>query len=215
MSFLDEIKRQASQLQSLHTEQHRGIEANTLQTEAACKVAWQYLRELAQQLNVLQPAGPKLSVDGKTPWPAMALVGFGSDARKKILRNKEVFDYVAMAWDIVPQQDAPTRAVVSANFPPDLQRIEKRLHIGAVQHERKDVRHPENNKLLAYSFEYVTQSRGYVHIAPDHDRGVLMFRLTNLNGFDMHTCEWPASKVNVPLLDELAKLLVQQPSRFL
>lgn len=215
MSFLDQIKQQASQLQSQQTQLQQSLEANTLQAEYACKTAWQYLRELAKQLTVIKPAGPPFTVDGKTAWPVMALVGFGTDARKKMLRSKEVFDYVAMAWDIVPQQGAPIKAVVSANFPPDLQRIEKRLHIGAIQHERKDVRHPETNKLLAYSFECLTQSRGYIHIAPDHDRGVLVFRLTNLSGFDVHTSEWPASQVNVPLLDELAKLLVQQPSRFI
>lgn len=215
MSFLDQLRSQASQLQGQQVQQQEGLEANTRQTEDACKTAWTYLQDLARQLNVLKPTGPELSVDGKSAWPAMALVEFRTDARKKLLRHKEVFDYLAMGWDIVPKLGTPIEAAASANFPPDLQRIETCLRIGGIKHERKDVRHPEKNTLLAYNFEYLTQARGYVNIAPDHDRGVLSFRLSNLKGFEVHNCEWPASKVDVPLMDELAKLLVQQPSRFL
>lgn len=215
MSFLNQLKSQASALQGQQAQHQQGVAEHTRQTEAACNTVWRYLQELAPQLNVLTPAGPRLSLDGKTPWPAMRLADFRADARKKLLRDKEVFDYLAIGWQVVPQQGKPVGGLVTVNFPPDLQRVEASLRAGNVKHERKDVRHPEKNSLVAYRFEYVTEARGYVTITPDHDRGLLAFRLATVSGFEVHNCQWPAAKVDVGLMDELAKLLVQQPSRFL
>ena len=214
MSFLNQLKEQASALQSAQVAQHTHHEATTRLTDAAAKTAWLYVSDLARQLNVIQPAGPKLSLDGKTPWPAMKLLDFQADARKKKLRDQEVFDYIALGWRVVPQQGAPLPGSVSANFPPDLQRIETRLANGGVQHERVNVRHPEKNTLQAIRFDYLTEARGGVTITADHHSGTLSFRLSNVQAFDLQTVVQPASQIQSPLLDELAKLMLGQASRF-
>lgn len=215
MSFLNQLKDQASALQSAQAAQHTQHEVNTRLTEAAAKTAWLYVADLARQLNVIQPAGPALSLDGKTPWPTMKLVSFQADARKKKLRDQEVFDYIALGWRLVPQEGAPLPGSVSANFPPDLQRIETRLTNGSVQHERVNVRHPEKNTLQAIRFDYLTEARGSVTITADHQAGALSFRLSNLQGFDLQTVVLAAGQIQSPLLDELAKQMLGQASRFL
>ncbi|MCJ0764993.1 hypothetical protein [Variovorax terrae] len=214
MSFLNQLKSQASALQDQQVAQQHNFAANLAQTERACKTVWYYLSDLAQQLNVIAPAGPRFTLDGKTPWPAMKLTGFRVDARRKQLGGQEVYDYVAMGWQIVPQQGAPVEGTVSVNFPPDLQRVETRLAHGGVKHERKEVRHPEKNSLLAIRFDYRTEARGSVSVTPDHERANLAFRLTNANGFDVVNVSWPAAQIQGAVLDELAKLIVAQPSRF-
>jgi hypothetical protein len=214
VSFLNQLKSQASALQSQQHTAQQNLAAHTAQAENACKTVWHYLSDLAQQLNVIAPAGPRFTLDGKTPWPAMKLTGFRVDARKKKLRDQEVFDYVAMGWQIVPQTGAPVGGTVSVNFPPDLQRVETRLAFGGVKHERKEVRHPEKNTLLAIRFDYLTEARGNVTVTPDHDQGTLAFRLANANGFDIVNTTWPAAQVHGDVLDELAKLIVAQSSRF-
>ena len=214
MSFLNQLKTQAEILQSQQARQQLSVDGSLAQTEEACRSAWAYLQELGRQLKVIAPAGPALSVDGKTPWPAMRLVDFRVDARKKTLRGKEVFDYLAMGWKIVPLHGEPVSACVSVNFPPDLERVQQRLGLGRIEHERKEVRHPEKNSLLAYCFEFVTESRGGVVITPDHDKAELAFRLSNLGGFELVNTSWPARRVGPDLMDELAKRIVQQPSRF-
>lgn len=145
----------------------------------------------------------------------MKLVDFRVDFRKKILRDKEVYDYIAMGWDILPQSGAPVAGAVSVNFPPDLERVQKRLAFGHVEHERKDVRHPEKNTLQAICFEYKTKARGNIMVTADHDNGHLQFRLANADGFGVVTTTWPATRIEHSLMDELAKLVVAQPSRFL
>jgi hypothetical protein len=214
VSFLNQLKSQANALQSEQDAQKTRNEAHAQATEAAAKTVWLYLSELAKQLNVITPAAPSLSLDGKNIWPAMKLVDFRVDARKKRLRDKEVHDYIAMAWRLVPSAGAPLATSVSANFPPDLQRIETRLAAGSVKHERVNVRHPEKNTLQAIRFDHVTEARGSITVTLDHDNAKLLFRLAALQGFAITNTEYPASQVQTPLLDELAKLMVGQPGRF-
>ena len=214
MSFLNQLKSQASVLQRQQHGQVLNFEASTAQTETACQKAWSYLSDLARQLTVIEPPGPKFTLDGKTPWPAMKLTHFRADSRKKKLRDKEVFDYLAVGWQIVPQFGLPVGGSVSANFPPDLQRIEKRLAEGSVKHERFEVRHPEKNSLQALRFDYITEARGSVTVSADHDNAQLVFRVANANGFEITTTTWAAGQVQTNTLDELAKMIVAQPHRF-
>jgi hypothetical protein len=207
VSFLNQLKSQASALQQQQHGQVQNFEANTAQTEMACQKAWSYLSDLARQLTVIEPPGSKFTLDGKTPWPAMKLTNFRADSRKKKLRDKEVFDYLAMGWHIVPQFGL-------ANFPPDLQRIEKRLAEGNVKHERIEVRHPEKNSLLALRFDYITEARGSVTVTADHDNAKLVFRVANASGFEIITTSWAAGQVQTNTLDELARMIVAQPHRF-
>jgi hypothetical protein len=214
MSFLNQLKSQASALQSEKEAQNSRFESNAQVTESAAKSVGLYVAELAKQLNVIAPAGPRLTLDGKTPWPAMKMLDFRSDARKKMLRDREVFDYIGMGWSLLPVFGQPVGGSVSANFPPDLQRIEERLSAGGVKHERVSVRHPEKNTLQLVRFDYTTQARGSLTITPDHDAGKLNFRLANVQGFGVVNVSYPVERVQTALLDEMAKMLMGQPSAF-
>jgi len=119
-----------------------------------------------------------------------------------------------MGWGIVPQMGVAVQGRVSVNFPPDLERVQKRLQFGHVEHERKDQRHPEKNTLQAIVFEYKTQARGNVTVTPDHDQAKLLFRVANVNGFGVSSVTLAASEINSAILDELAKMVVAQPSTF-
>ena len=214
MSFLNQLKSQASALQDQQRAEVKNFEASTALTESACQKAWYYLSELAKQLNVIEPPAPRLSLDGTTHWPAMKLNNFRADFRKKRLRDKDVHDYLALGWDIVPQSGRPVPSAVSANFPPDLQRIEARLSAANLKHERKEVRHPEKNTLLAIRFEYLTEARGSVKVTADHEAAQLIFRIAGASGFEVVQTTRPAAHIQTALLDELAKMIVAQPHTF-
>ena len=214
MSFLNQLKSQASALQNQQRSELQTFEASTAQTETACQKVWSYFSELSRQLDVIEPAGPRFTLDGKTSWPAMKLVNFRADFRKKKLRDKEVFDYIAIGWNIVPQLGSPQDGSVSANFPPDLLRIETRLAAGAVKHERKDIRHPEKNTLLAIRFDYISEARGSVKVTADHETGKLTFRIGSASGFEIITSVWLEAQVQTGMLDELGKMVAGQPNSF-
>lgn len=215
MSFLDQLKSQASALQSAQTLQQTQSAAALQQTEAAAKMTWFYLTDLGKQLNVIEPPGPSLSLNGKTPWPAMKLLDFQVDARKKKLRDQDVYDYIAIGWRIAPCEGVPVSGSVSANFPPELSRIEARLFAGAVKHERVNVRHPQKDTLQEIRFDYLTQARASITITADHDAAKLSFRLANVTGFEVLNTVYRVDQIQGGVLDELAKLIVGQSSRFI
>jgi hypothetical protein len=214
VSFLNQLKSQAKELQSRQERESADLEQNAGRAERACDLAQHYLRDLARHLNVISPAAPRFTLDGKTPWPPMKFIEFRVDARKKMLRDKEVFDWVGMGWRVVPQVGQPVGGTVKVNFPPDLQRVESRLAMGPVKHERKELRDPEKNRLLALQFDYLTETRGNVLVTPDHGKATITFRIMNATGFEIINTSYPAAMIKNELLDELAKLIVSQPQRF-
>lgn len=214
MSFLEQLKTQAGAVRSQQDQQQARDDSNADATEQACQTTLYYLEEMVRQLNVIEPDGPPLSLDGRTPWPAMKLTGFQVDSRKKTVRDRPLFDYIAVGWQIVPRTGRPVSGSVSANFLPDLQRLESRLATGWVQHERHEVRHPEKNTLQLVRLDYQTHSRGNVQITPDHANAMLAFRLANLTDFGVVNTTWPVAQVQTRVLDELAKLVCGQSSYF-
>jgi hypothetical protein len=215
MSFLHQLKQQARALQSEQGGQQQGLEASMAATEEACKTVWNYFTELPRQLNVIEPAAVQLGLDNKSLWPNMKQTGFRFDARKKRLRDKEVFDYLALGWRLAPRDGEPLPGRVSVNFPPDLERVQRRLQAGHVVHERLEQRHPESNALLAIIFEYEMAARASVMVTPDHDKLTLKFRLACVGGMEVVTTTVPVAQVGGAMLDELARLIVGEPSRFL
>lgn len=214
MSYLQQLKRQAQSLQSHQGEQLQGAEANTRATEVACSRIWSYFSELARQLNVIEPASTQMGLDKRSLWPDMKQTGFRFDARKKMLRDKEVFDYLALGWQILPRSGDVRRAAVTVNFPPDLERVQTRLAAGHVVHERTEQRHPESNALLAIVFEYELAARASVLVTADQDNARLQFRLACVNGMEIVQHTIAAAQVEHTLLDELARLIVGEPNRF-
>jgi hypothetical protein len=216
MSFLNQLKTQAKALQTERTAHDQHVAELTEQTEAACGLLLHYLQDLARTLTVLQPPGPTLTVDGKTPWPAMKLVDFRVDARRKMLRDREVINYIAMGWRIVPQIGEPVIGVTSVNFPTDMRRVENRLALGMVKHDRSEVRDPaRNNVLQEVRYEYLTETRGSVTATPHHEDGQVHFRFLNTEGLDVTQVTVPAGRLSHEQLDELAKRVLGQPNLFL
>ncbi len=214
MSFLNQLKSQATELKSQQAVAAQDLTTNTANTEAACRTVAQYLRDLAKHLSVIEPSGPHFTLDGKTPWPAMKLSNFHADARKKMLRDKEVFDTMTMGWTITPKMGVAVGGAVTTTFIPEVERVQQILTFAHVEHERKETRHPQRNSLQSVRFEYTTQARGNVSVKAEHDAAQLVFRVANANGFGITTSTLPASSINSDLMDELAKLIVVQPSTF-
>ena len=215
MSFLSELKNQANALQKKQAGTVLSTAAQTQACENACRVFLDYMEDLCAQLNVINPpALGNFSLDGKAPFPQMVLANFRSDARQKMLRNNLVFDYIGLGWDGIPATGKVATHSVAVNFPPDLERVVKRLGAGGIRHERKETRHPETQKLTAYVFEYETQFRGTLVVTPNHDTGHIAFRGTSMGGFELLTTTYPAGDVSGVLLDEIAKKICGHASRF-
>lgn len=214
MGFLNQLKSQAEARRAQEDRQQADLEANYAATEAACRAVLNYFNELARHLNVLQPDSPAYTLDGKTRWPTCALQDFRVDARRKRWRDRDAADYVAIGWRIEPRPGEARMHTVTVNFPPDLERVQARIHAGNLKHERKEVRDPAKNALKAYVFECETQSRASVMATAEHDIAAITFRMTNTSGFGTQTVTMDAERIGQRVLDELAKMVVSQPHAF-
>lgn len=216
MGFLQQLKQQAQEVKSQQGTQVQALDANIKATEDACQSVHHYLADLAAQLNVIEPDARSLSLDGRTRWPAMKLSQFRFDVRKKTLRQREVVDFVALGWQMLPRVATPTPngtpASVSVNFPPDLERVESRLRAGQIKHARLEQRHPETRKLQAIVFEHDLAARASVLFTADHDQALFQVRLACVTGLDSQTVTLPASAITTAWLDDLAKAIVGQGS---
>ena len=215
MNFLEQLKNQARELQNLQGAEVQTLEANAQAVEVACSTIWHYVADLVPQLNVIEPAACKLSLDGKTPWPAMKLTDFRFDARKKDLRGREVTHHIGMGWRLLPKDVAEERGSVSVNFPPELERVQTRLAGGQVKHERLEIRHPDTHKLQAITFDHELAARASVTFTPEHDQGFFKVRVAAVVGFEVRQLTFTAAQVNVALMDELAKAIVGQSNALL
>jgi len=212
MGFLDQLKQEAQAVQARQGAAVQHLDAHVAATEDACQQLVRYLSELAAQLNVIQPPARGLTLDGKTSWPAMKLTEFRFDARKKILRQKEVTDHIALGWRMVPAAPTPERGRVSVNFPPDLERVEARLRAGQIKHERLEQRHPDTNKLLSIVFEHDFAARGSLVFTADHDLAHFGLRMNGVVELAVQQHTVPVSHITTAWLDDLARAVVGQPS---
>jgi hypothetical protein len=215
MSFLNQLKNQAQAVQAQQIAVQKDQTDKVEAVERATHMVWRYLDDLAAQLKVLQPDGPRLSADGKTPWPAMRCSDFRVDARRKAGQGRELFDYVAMGWRLTPKMGVVVQGTVAATFVPEMERIEARLHAGQVKFDRVENRVPPRNALQSVRYDYQTEARGAIRIQPHHAEGSLEFRLTCVTGLELVTKVMEAGKLQTAHLDELAKLLVGQNGQFL
>lgn len=214
MGFLDQLRQEAQAVQARQGEAFQHLDAHVNATEDACQLVSRYLSDLAAQLNIIQPAARPISLDAKTPWPPMRLTEFRYDTRKKILRQREVTEHIALGWLWVPQQAASERGSVRVNFPPDLERVESRLRAGQVRHERLEQRHPESNKLLAIVFEHDFAARGSVVFHADHDLAQFRVRLNGVTGLTVQQATVQVSAISSAWMDDLARAMVGQPSQW-
>ena len=77
VGLLDDLKRQAQELQSQQQTDAAALARNTALVEGACKSAFQYWLELARQLNVLQPTSPvRYVLDGRNVFEQLKMADF-------------------------------------------------------------------------------------------------------------------------------------------
>lgn len=212
MGFLDDLKRQADELKARQQGDGAALARNTQLADAACKAVSTYFGSLAAQLNVLQPrSNGRFLLDRQHSFDGLPLANFRADARRKRVRDEEVFDHAVLHW----QMKSGRRIDLVKDFLPEIERTESRLRQGGVEVETETVRNPANGNLQLMRYRFVADFAGFVRVLPDHEVARLRFQLVNIDGFETVNAEFAAIDVGTAKLDELARWLVGQPHRFL
>ena len=212
VGYLDELKRQAEAAKARLNVDGGAFERNTLVTDAACQSTFRYFTQLAQQLNVLQPVSKaEYRLDASTAFKGLRLTDFRSDSRQRKLRDADVFDHVVLAF----RMKSGTSVTLAKDFPPAIEKLESRLNQCGAKYQSDNVRDPSTGKFVEKRFEIAADFHGTVRLIPDHDNGWVQFQLSNLDGFETVSVDFPSFEVGSARLDELARWIVGEPNGFL
>ena len=212
MGFLDDLKRQAEALQAQQTLDTAALDRNAQLADAACKTAFTYLDTLVRQLLVLKPVSrARFEFDRRTRLEGLPITQPKVDARRRQLRGHEVFDHVVLHARLANGQ----RLALVKDFPPEIEKLEPRLHASGAPVHAQAVRHPESNKLLEMRYELPVDFALSARFTPDHDRARIAVRLQNFDGLETVELELPATELGSTRMDELARWLLGEPHRFL
>ena len=213
MSYLDDLKRKAAELQASRTVDQETLKRNTGLVEAAAQAISRYLMDLGKQLEVLRPVSRvSYSFDKKTRLEGLPMVDFRFDARRKRLREQDLIDHVSFSC-MVRGKDAVT---LRKDFVPDSKRLEARIWQSGAHCQTETVRHPETGHFVEMRYAFVPEVRLALKVVPNHDGGALRFTFHNLDDLETVECEFAPHEVGqTRRLDELARWWLGEPNRFL
>lgn len=212
MSFLEELKRQAQDLQAIKGIDDGALARNTSLAEAAATEAARYLLELAKQLDVIRPVSKAgYAFDHKTRLGGVAMEKFRFDVRRKRVRELDLTDHISFGCTIRGTETV----VLKKNFVPDIEKLEARLWQAGISAQGEPIRDPDSGRLIEMKYEFVPEVGIGLKIVPHHDLGLLRFRLSNIEGLETVECEFAPHLVGQRRLDELARWWLGQPNRFL
>jgi hypothetical protein len=212
VGFLDDLKRQAEAAKAQQTTDLGAQDRNAMLADAACNSALRYFTTLTQQLNVLQPTSKATyRLDKQHAFTGLSLCDFRADSRMKRLRGQEVFDHVVLRCKL----KSGARALRVGKDFPEIERFESRLRQSGALYQSESVRNPANGRWQETRFEDTPDFGLGVLVQPQHDTGWVQFKLTNFDGFETVTVDFPAFEIGTARLDELARWLVGEPHAFL
>jgi hypothetical protein len=170
---------------------------------------------VAPPLNVLRPAVPvryafdaQHALDG----PAEALVfdDFRVDARKKRMRNLELYDHAAISCWV----RGGRRMTLAKDFPTEIERMDARLAQAGVVAAGDPQRDGETGRFREMRYEFEADVRVGVRLAPDHEQGTVQFACSNIEGLASITVEFAAIDIDAALMDHFARWWLGRDNRF-
>jgi hypothetical protein len=212
VGFLDDLRRQADTLRDRQDGDAAQLRRRITATEQAARTAMAYFNGLADQLQVLHlPSPTRYELDRKHVFERLPMSDFFADGRRTVMEDIEVHESLVIHWQCKSGQ----LLQLVKDFPNEIERLDARLAQAACEVSKDVQRHPDTGKLVEVRYQVAADFRASVRCLPQPAEARLDFVLTNLEALETVTGWLPAEGVDETCLDELARLVVGQPSRFL
>ncbi|MBL8383108.1 MAG: hypothetical protein JNM90_08550 [Burkholderiales bacterium] len=210
MGLLDDLKRQAEQLQAHRSAQARGFSESVLQVDEAMHHAFLYLNDLTKQLNVLNLPSPRtFDLEPGVRFEGMRLTDFFIDFRKKLVEDRERYDHINLTF----QQKSSQTIQVRKELPPNIARFEANLRAAGAVFEVNEVR---NVRHMVTHADFTIQCvlRAGIRITPDYESCSLRFTLRNIERLGGFALVFAAEEITDPLLEDCARYIMGEPNQF-
>jgi hypothetical protein len=210
MGLLDDLKRQADMVRTHDSLQRSNLQENVRVVDEAMHRTFLYLLELFKQLEVLKPANPiAYYLEGVGPLKDLKYGGAFIDPRKKKFAERDVYDYM----DFYVKWAAPTSMVVERDMPHTIKKVKDMLwkfNIKFTEAETKS----SFGSISKVKFTIPAAVTVNFTLTADIEGRKLLFSSKNALELGLEDFVVPADELSDAVLEELAKLLIGQPSNF-
>ena len=210
MGLLDDLKRQADTLRTQTSLRTSLREENVRAVDEAMHKTFHYLLELFKQLAVIAPTNPvTYTIPGVGEMKNLSYVDSHVDSRRKKFGDSEVYDYIPfwIRWGTSQTLTA------ERDMPAAISKLRDLLFAANVKFTEVEKRN-EQRSLQKVVFNIPVAIQVDFDCKADHENRRLAFYGKNSIRLGMDDYAVPADEVTEATLEELAKLLLGQPSEF-
>lgn len=210
MGLLDQLKQQADALRTQTSLKTSLREENVRVVDEAMHKTFHYLLELFKQLAVIAPTNPvAYTIPGVGEMKNLSYIDSHVDSRRKKFGDSEVYDYIPfwIRWGTSQTLTA------ERDMPAAISKLRDLLFAANVKFSEVEKRN-EQRSLQKVVFNIPVAVQVDFDCKADHENRRLAFYGKNSIRLGMDDYAVPADDVNEAVLEELAKLLLGQPSEF-
>jgi hypothetical protein len=209
MGLLDDLKRQATEVSSKNQSADATLAQNIKLVEARMQQCYLYLIDLAKQLNVLKPElGKPFPVAAGLQLEGLQASDFFVDGRKKMLLEREHFDYVVVSF----QYSNPNVFVVRKDFH-QVKPFTDLLMTNSIAYEVEEFKN-DRAMLTHADFKIRSVVKAGLRLQAFHEKGLISFKFKNVERIGLFEQVYAAEVISEPLLEDLAKCLLGMPNNF-
>ena len=208
MGLLDDLKRQADLVKSQQLSQQSLLEESIKLVEGKMHQTFLYLNDLLNQLAVLKPINPTVySIPGVGDFQNLGYAESFINYRKKKIGDKDYYDFITMyiKWN------SPTVLTVERDMPAMIQKVNDSLWGFGLKFTEEKIKKPGGG-FEKMKFTVPSNVTCDITIAADHENARLTLKGKHFFRLGADELRIPAPEVNEALLEELAKMLIGQPS---
>lgn len=207
MGLLDDLKKQAAQVQTQQNVQRKLQGENLEGVESAMQRAFRYLNDLLKQLAVIKPVTPlTYSVPGVGEFKDLAFAESFIDFRRKRLNDREYME----RFDFYVKWVGAQSLAFERDMPAAIQKVRDALWGANIKFTEQEIRN--QGKLAKVRFDIPSAVVVDVGVRADHDKGRLLISGKNLLRLGIDDFAVPAAELDEAMLEELAKCIIGQAS---
>lgn len=208
-SLLASLKKQALAKQMGETQTNAVQKEQMLRIHAALGMAYQYLNDLVQQLNILKPAYAKTySFFSVAEFEAMTWQEGRADFRMQEGSSEErYYNQVTLRYRLA----APKQfRVVREN--PALEKLHKALFDNNIAFTVDETRN-DRNQVESATFTFPAEVKAGLQLAANYETGKLTLRTRNIDRFGIMEFQMPPESITQDALDQLAQMILGESNR--
>lgn len=176
-----------------------------------------FFGEFAEQMNVIAPRARQiLELPGVLRFPDLQIRDLFVEERLRPPRERGTaqgattsYEYVLLSFHYT----APQVQVVERRVAPEIEKLEALLSMHRVRYELKLYRNTRAQVDRAV-FSIASDISAGVKLMPDEEHGAVRFALRNIDRLVSWETSMPASRLGLPLFEELARCVLGQPNEF-